>query len=105
MNEITLDMAINKWFDMKLKAYDKLEHDNSIYLYDDQEYADIRIDKSRKILYYNFEISQEFFRIFSIKQYEFEKFMSQWVKDTFNLTGLAFYPRSGYSLQKLKVPR
>ena len=100
MNE-EIKKVLYRWFDIKFSAYDRLEHDGSIYLYyDGEEYADIRILKKHEIIAYKSSIYEEFFQIISLDRYVFEGAISKWVGDTFNLKG--FTPAS-WDVKKMKL--
>ena len=83
-----IEKILYKWFEMKYQTYDKLEYDDSIYLYyEGQKYADIVIYKKHNNIYYNSYFKNEFSEIFPIELDEFNQFISKWVEDTFNLRG------------------
>lgn len=89
MEKITLDMAMYRWFEMKYRTYDKLEHGNSIYLYyDGEEYADIRILNKNNLVIYNIKFYDEFSELFPIELNDFEEIILNWIKDTFNLNDI-----------------
>ena len=88
MNDMNIDNVIYKWFDMKYQTYDKLETDESIYLYyEGDEYIDIMIDKKSNSIYYKWEFWEEFSGVFPIQRIYFEWIIFKWVGDTFNLKG------------------
>lgn len=81
-----IEIAIHKWFDMNYITYDKLEHDNSIYLYyQGNKYADIRINNDRKVICFNPKLLEEFCTIFPSKRWNFNEFICDWVELKFNM--------------------
>jgi hypothetical protein len=105
MENINIEQVINKWFEMKLKTYDRLEYDDSINLYyEGQEYADIRIHKKFKLIYYKWELYEEFSEIIPLHYSEFEEFMIKWVEDTFGLKGFTPYELASFGWTGLKIP-
>lgn len=106
MEKINIDKVINKWFDIKYLTYDKLYHDDSIYLYyDDKEYADIRILKKIKYIYYEWSLYEEFYEMIRKEPIEFNNFMSKWVEDNFNLKEFTPLPASLIFRDRLKIPK
>lgn len=106
MENIDLERAISMWFNMKYELYNKLDHDDSIYFYyEGHKFAEIRIDKKYKFIYYKWDFRDEFFEVFPTQIGQFKEFITKWVGDTFGLMGFSPLGRMNtYSLE-FKIPK
>lgn len=106
MDKITLDIAINKWFDLNYTMYDKMFNKNSVYLYyHGDQYANIRIDKKYKVIYYYYGFYKEFSLIFNQSIEKLDYYMGRWIEDSFGLVGFEIIDCMIPDLSPLEIPK